>query len=186
MLEYDDSLLTVEDYEFFKNDGKRHEIIGGTHIMTPAPGTKHQNIVRILTAKLSNYLDSVKTGIIFVSPIDVVISRFDVVQPDIVYIGRERKSIITEKNIQGVPDLIVEILSESSLKEDKLIKRKLYEKCGVEEYWIIDPFDDSVVIYTRMGDRLKKALEFEDGDSLESPRFPGFILSLPELFAPFE
>jgi len=186
MLEYDDSLLTVEDYEFFKNDGNRHEIIGGIHIMTPAPGTKHQNIVRILTAKLSIYLDSARTGIIFVSPIDVVISRFDVVQPDIIYIGREKRSIITEKNIQGVPDLIIEILSEGSLREDRLIKRKLYEKCGVAEYWIIDPFGDSAAIYTRMGDRLKKTLEFEGEDVLESPFFPGFALSLPELFAPLE
>jgi Uma2 family endonuclease len=183
MFEYEEPLLTIEDYELFPSDGRRHEIIGGAHHMTPAPGTRHQNILRLLGMLLNEYLRSTKRGILYFSPVDVVLSPHDIVQPDIVVILSERKGIITEKNIAGAPDLVIEILSKHSFKEDRMMKRKLYEKFGVKEYWIIDPFSDSVTIYASEKGRFKKGAELEIDDILNSSLLPGLEIGLHEIFS---
>ena len=128
--------FTYADYLIWPNDERWELIDGGAYNMTPAPTTRHQNIVYnvsfILKSKLLN-----KSCRPFVAPTDVVLSEYDVVQPDVFVVCDEKK--ITEANIQGAPDLIVEVLSPATALKDKREKKVLYEKYAVKEYIIVDP-----------------------------------------------
>src|SRR5438132_8145516 len=141
--------FTYDDVLCFPNDGKRHEIIDGEHYVTPSPNTKHQRTSRKLTVSLGNYLEQHPVGEMFAAPFDVVFSDLDVVEPDLIYISRERAGILTEQHVRGAPDLVVEILSPGTRKADETIKRKLYERFGVAEYWVVDPELDTIKIYRR-------------------------------------
>lgn len=177
--------FTYEDYLLFPSDGNRHELIDGEHFMTPSPITKHQKISRNLLGALYMFTQRKKCGHLFAAPMDVVLSDFDVVQPDLLFITNNRASIITEKNIQGPPDLVIEILSESSRKTDEMIKRKLYERYRVSEYWIVDPELESVKIY-RFSDKGYSRiaeLSVETNDMLASPLLPDWQLPLSHIFA---
>lgn len=176
--------FTYEDYVLFPDDGKRHELIEGEHYVTPSPTTRHQRVLGDIFASLRRYLQTRPIGVVYFAPCDVVLSEQDVVQPDLLYISEARAHIVTDKNIQGAPDLVVEIVSESSRRLDELTKRKFYERFGVEEYWIVDPELDTMKIYTRSGDAFERARELskETGDTLESALFPGLSLALAELF----
>src|SRR5579884_938329 len=175
--------FTYEDYLLFPEDGKRHELIDGEHFMTPSPSTKHQRILGNLFLAFRTFLKEHKIGEIFVAPCDVVLSDLGVVEPDLLFVSSGRSSIITEKNIQGPPDLVVEILSETTRKTDEIIKRKLYEHHGVSEYWIVDPELETVKVY-RMGDEgYARTGEYskENTDTLTTPLLPGLQIPLSEI-----
>lgn len=176
--------FTYEDYLLFPEDGHRHEIIDGEHRVTPAPTTKHQRISRKFLVALSNFLNRTRLGEVFDAPCDVVLSDLDIVQPDLLFISAARASIVTERNVQGAPDLIVEILSETSRKMDETLKRKLYERSGVQEYWIVDPELERVKVFrlgpAGYGQPTELMLERQDG--LTTPLLPGLTLALAELF----
>ncbi len=177
--------LTYDDFLLFPDDGKRHELIDGEHYVTPLPASKHQAIVWNLNGLLYAYLRDHPVGKAFGAPLDVVFSQFDVVEPDLLFISTERrKHVLTEKNVQGAPDLVVEIGSPSTRKRDETIKRRLYERFGVAEYWVIDPELDAIKIYRRAGDRYERAAELtlEAGDTLTSPLLPDLILPLSKIF----
>ena len=177
--------FTYEDLQGFPDDGKRHEIIEGEHYVTPAPGVKHQVVVTNLARLLGSFVVRERQGRVLVAPTDVVASATDVVQPDVVWISPARAGIATKENLRGVPDLVVEVLSESTRKTDEIIKRKLYERYGALEYWIVDPELERVKIYRRAGEGFAPAVEVaaEAGESLTSPLLPGFSLAVAELFA---
>ncbi|HLY60265.1 MAG TPA: Uma2 family endonuclease [Terriglobia bacterium] len=172
-----DIRLTYDDFCLLPSDGKRYEIIEGELFVTPAPNYYHQIIVTRLTRHLSAFVEDNRLGLVFVSPFDVVFSQFDVVEPDILYISKARSSVLTEKNVQGSPDLVIEVLSPSTAKIDRTIKLKLYARFGGQEYWIIDPEGPSAEIYRREND----SLELVAKDTLTSPLFPGFSLPLQRL-----
>lgn len=176
--------LTYEDYLAFPDDGRRHEILDGEHYVVPSPVTKHQAISGRLFGALWDYLLQNRIGTIFTAPYDVVLSDLDVVQPDLIYISNERASIITEKNVQGAPDLVIEILSESTRRTDEIIKRKRYDHFGVAEYWIVDPVLDSVKIYRRGAAGYERVAEMstETGGRLETPLLPGFAVEIDAVF----
>ena len=179
------SKFTYQDYLLFPNDGKRYELIAGDRYVTPAPRTRHQKISTNLLGFLFNYVKKNKSGIVLTAPTEVVFSDIDVVQPDLLFVSSGRASIITEDNIQGAPDLVVEILSESTRRTDEIIKRKLYEKQGAQEYWIIDPEVDTVKVYRLSNHAYSSAIELtlEANDRLTSPLFPKWELPLKELFS---
>ena len=182
--EIQSSRLTYEDYLQFPDDGKRHEIIEGDHYMTPAPRTKHQRISRRLLVALSGFAASRRLGEVFAAPFDVVLSDENVVQPDLLFVSAARADIVTEDNVQGAPDLIVEILSESSRKKDEVTKRKLYERFGVQEYWIVDPELEIVKIFklTQQGYGRASELSKETNDVLTTEFLPGFDCAVSEIF----
>ncbi|MBZ0169360.1 hypothetical protein MELA_00714 [Candidatus Methylomirabilis lanthanidiphila] len=176
--------FTYEDYLLFLEDGRRHELIDGERFMTPSPSTKHQQISMNLARALSNYLATHRIGRVYAAPCDVVLSDTDVVQPDLVFVSSARGSIITTQNIQGAPDLLIEILSESTRKTDEIIKRKLYERYGVQEYWIIDPELATVKVYrmTPQGYCRIAELSHEANDTLRTPLLPDVSIPLINLF----
>ncbi len=177
--------FTYEDYLLIPEDGKRHEIIDGEEYVAPAPNTRHQRITMRLSAFLFNHLEAHDLGEVFAAPIDVILSDYDVVQPDVLFVAKAHADRVGEHGITGAPDLIVEVLSEGNRRHDEVRKRKLYERFGVGEYWIVDPELETVKVY-RMTDRgYVRAAEWsrENGDTLTTPLLPGFTLSLDALFA---
>ena len=176
--------FTYEDYLEFPDDGKRHEIIDGNHYATPAPKTKHQAISLVVLTRLHLFVKDHKLGDVFTAPFDVILSDEDIVQPDIIFISAARSNIITEENIQGAPDLVIEILSESTRKRDEIIKRKLYERCGVREYWIIDPELETLKVFRLAENKFGRASELsnEASDVITTELLPGFKLPLSEIF----
>jgi len=177
--------FTYEDFLNFPDDGKRHEIIDGEHFVTPSPNMKHQALSANLTAILWTYLKTHPLGAVFAAPFDVVFSDLDVVEPDLLYVSRERAGVLTEKDVRGAPDLVVEILSPSTRKIDELTKRKLYERFEVQEYWLVDPELDTVKVYRHIGETFARVAELgaEAGDMLTTPLLPSFSAPLADIFA---
>jgi len=176
--------FTYEDYLLFPDDGRRHELIDGEHYVTPAPKTKHQRVSSQLHLLLGSFVREHRLGQVFTAPTDVVLSDLDVVQPDLLFVSSARASIITEPNIQGPPDLVIEILSETTRRTDEIIKRKLYERHGVSEYWIVDPELETVKVYrmTDQGYGRPVELSTEANDTLTAPLLPGLIIPLAAIF----
>ena len=176
---------TYDDFLNFPDDGKRHEIIDGEHYVTPSPNTKHQTICVSLVFALRTYLQGRPLGAVFVAPFDVVFSDLDVVEPDLLYISRERAGVLTENHVHGAPDLVVEILSPSTRKTDETTKRKLYERFDVREYWVVDPELETIKIYRRVDGAFARAAELtaEAGDTLTTPLLPDFSVTLADVFA---
>ena len=176
--------FTYEDYLLFPDDGQRHELIDGDHYVTPAPKTKHQRISSNLQRILSNHVHHQNFGKIFSAPTDVVLADLDVVQPDLLYISAGKAALITEANIQGAPDLVIEILSETTRKTDELIKRKLYERYHIKEYWIVDPVLDTVKMYRLTDQAFTRTdeLSHESHDTLTTPLLPDLHIPPAAMF----
>jgi len=176
--------FTYEDYVLFPDDGRRHELIDGDHYVTPSPVTKHQRISHQLSRLLGNHVARTNAGRVFTAPFDVVLSDLDVVQPDVLFISAARASIITDKNIQGPPDLVIEILSETTRKTDEVIKRKLYERYGISEYWIVDPELETVKVYRLTDQRYARTDELsnEADGTLTTPLLSDLRLPLAAIF----
>lgn len=136
--------LTYDDYVQFPQDGKRHELIDGEHSVTPAPDTYHQTLSRRIQVQLYRQIEEPGLGEVYNAPTDVQFSLIDIVQPDLVVVLAAKRRIITPTKIKGVPDLVVEILSHSTKDMDRGLKRELYQKSGVPEYWLVDP-DEHVI-----------------------------------------
>jgi len=182
-----DARLTYDDLARMPDDGMRHEIIEGVLYVTPSPIARHQRLVMRLSVAIANFLE-VNAGIgeVFAAPFDVVFTRFDVVEPDLLFVADDQRSILTEANAQGAPALVVEVLSPGTKKRDLGVKRDLFDRGGVREYWIVDPEANSITIYRRGHDGgLAKAQSLpSDADAIRTPLLPGFSLSLDRLFRP--
>lgn len=178
--------FTYEEYLTFPEDGKRHELIDGDHYVTPAPLTKHQRIVAALHRLIGPFVYERSLGTVFCAPVDVLLSHVDVVQPDFLFISTTRSSIITERNIQGAPDLVVEILSASTRSNDEGIKYILYERAQVQEYWIIDPHSDTVKVFQfheGCYDSARELTTQQAKSAIMTPLLPGLSLPLHEIFS---
>lgn len=141
--------LTYDDYLHFP-ESTRWELIDGEALVAPSPNTEHQEIAGDLYWQISSYLRAHAGGRVFVAPYDIVLSDHDVVQPDIVYVAADRDHIITEANIQGTPSWVVEVLSDPH--RDRQLKRQIYERSRVPEFWIVDPGQRLLEVYRLSGD----------------------------------
>jgi Uma2 family endonuclease len=182
-----DARLTYEDLVRMPDDGLRHEIIDGVHYVTPSPVLRHQQLSGRIYLAIGTYLESrPEVGQVFYAPLDTVFSPWDVVEPDLVFVAADQLGILTEPNIQGAPALAVEILSPGTRKRDLGIKRELFDRGGVREYWAVDPKARELTVYRRAPDGAfpqVEQLSAGDGDTLTTPHLPGFSLSLARLFA---
>jgi Uma2 family endonuclease len=176
--------LTYDDFVLFPDDGKRHELIDGEHYVTPSPTLRHQQISMNLSVVIGHWLEEHPVGRLFHAPFDVVFSTYDVVEPDLLYVSNARSSIMTAPNVQGPPDLVIEIGSPSTRRRDETIKRRLYERSDVAEYWIVDPDIDVVRIYKRSGDHFDRPIELsrEAGDVLTTDLLAGLNVPLARIF----
>ncbi|GIX42101.1 MAG: hypothetical protein KatS3mg129_1834 [Leptospiraceae bacterium] len=176
--------LTYKQYFTIKDD-KRYELIEGKLLMSPAPNTKHQRIIRKLLRLIENCLINKKIkGEVFLSPIDVVFREDIVLQPDIVYITEERKDIIKERGIFGIPDLVIEVISPGSEKRDIVDKKRIYEESKVKEYWIVFPNEEFIEVleYDEKGNRYKEIGVYNKEKELESKVIKGLKIKVKEVF----
>ena len=181
-----DVKLTYDDFLQFPDDGKRHELIDGEHFVTPSPNTRHQTISGNLHGLLWTWLRGRSLGRVFSAPFDVVFSNFDVVEPDLLYVSKARESeTLTKAHVRGAPNLVVEIGSPSTRQRDETIKRRLYERFGVDEYWVIDPELERIAIYRPGAGAYERVADLwrERDEDLASPLFPGLALALSDIFA---
>ena len=173
--------FTYQDYLLLPED-KRYEIIEGELFMVPAPIPYHQDIFRSLFRVLTDYAQSKNLGKVYSAPIDVVLSDENIVQPDILFISKQRLSIITEKNIQGAPDLVVEILSPGTAEKDKILKRKLYAKFGVKEFWLVDGKKKEIEVLSLQEEDLKRWKVYTGEETLCSSLWQDIRIPINEVF----
>jgi len=131
--------LTYEDYAALPDDGRRYELHEGELSVTPAPGTSHQDIVGNLFVILRGHVNTNRLGKVFVSPVDCILENTTIVQPDVVFVDTARRSVISERGVEGAPTLVVEVISPSTGAIDRRRKLQLYARYAVPYYWIVDP-----------------------------------------------
>ncbi|UCF21542.1 MAG: Uma2 family endonuclease [Gemmatimonadota bacterium] len=140
--------ITWADAQLMPEDGKLYEAIDGELYVTPAPTLRHQWIAANLVADLQRLLVARGHGWLFFAPLGVEFPETEEgVQPDIIFISKARRALLTEAGVSGPPDLVVEIGSPSTANRDRSIKRKLYERQGVAQYWIVDAATDTVEVW---------------------------------------
>ena len=174
--------LTYEDYCQTPDDD-RYELLDGEVVMVPAPSLGHQRFGTRLGALLHMFVQERGVGEVFHAPCDVVLSDTDVVQPDLLFVANARAHILfSGDNVQGAPDLVVEILSPSTAKRDQTFKRALYARYGVPEYWLVDPDARTITILLLDAGVFDVAARYGPGQTLTSPTLPGFTANLDQLF----
>lgn len=132
-------VLTYADYLELPNDRNRYEILEGELAVSPAPGTLHQRVLLRLSRRLADFAERNRLGEVLVAPCDVLLSDTTVVQPDLLYVSRARRQIVEAAFVRGAPDLVVEIISPTSARTDREVKKQLYARYSVPHYWIFDP-----------------------------------------------
>ena len=174
--------LTYDDFEKFPDDGLRHELIDGRHYVSPSPVIRHQRIVMTLGSELHAYFKARPIGEVFASPLDVVLSNHDIVEPDVQVILADQVEILTTKHVRGAPAIVVEVLSPGTRRRDGTLKRDLYARVGVREYWMIDPDQDVVTVHRFAADgATTTVLETGANQELTSPLLPDWSIAVDVL-----
>ena len=173
--------FTVKDYMSMPA-GERYQLLDGEMILAPSPNIRHQTIVIQLAIELCSFVYANSLGRVWSAPLDVVLSNHDVAQPDILFVSNSRSSIVTEANIQGAPDLVVEILSPGTATYDRGYKQALYSRHGVREYWLVDPDTETVEVLAEGAQTLLLHATHRRGESLTSPLLAGLAIDLEQVF----
>ena len=174
--------LTYEDYCAAPADN-RYELLDGELIMVPAPNTRHQRVNAEIYAQLRQFIKERSLGTLLYAPCDVLLSDTVVVQPDLLFVSREREHTITAENVRGAPDLVIEILSPSTSDKDRGIKREIYGRHGVTEYWLVDPVAETVSIHRQRAGVLAATRTFGREQTLRSPLLSGLELHPDDVFS---
>ncbi|HHY73643.1 MAG TPA: Uma2 family endonuclease [Bacillus bacterium] len=171
--------LTYDDYTTI-DDGNRYELASGKlELMSPAPSVIHQLFSIEMIKKFSQSCEP--DYIILDAPVDVILSSTEVRQPDLVLIHRNRIPILSKRGVEGPPDLVVEILSPSTRKRDKIEKVKIYSYYGVPEYWIVDPEIFVLEQFILQNERYELINIFQDNDLITSPNIPCISFTMDEI-----
>ena len=173
--------LTYEDYAKTP-EGERWELIDGVLIMAAAPNMLHQNAQMDLAYPVETWVRQRGLGKVYTPDTDVCFSDTETVQPDLVFVSNERAHILTAANIQGAPDLVVEILSPSTTSRDWRDKMDIYERHGVTEYWVVDPVGYFLWQFRLSDGNYALHATFGEDDTLTSPTLEGFSLPMSEVF----
>jgi len=175
---------TYEDYAAVPPDGRRWELIDGDFEVTPAPAPRHQNVSRRLQHELMVQLEDPGIASIFNAPIDVILSDHDVLQPDLVILAAARSQFVTERGIEGPPDIVVEILSPSTRVIDRRVKPRTYARYGIPEYWIVDGEIGQVELHRLGPEGYALEMRFDRASRLVTPSFPEVNVDLVRVFRP--
>ena len=176
-------LSTVADYMQLPDDGPRYELIEGELLMAPAPNRYHQEIASNLVLILAAYVKEHRSGKIYFAPFNVIFDERNVLQPDIIYFSNARASALTRAGATGAPSLAIEILSAGAEKRDRVLKRKVFARSGVEELWLIEPEKKSIELFRLQENPDRPLQTFERTDRFESKLFPGLTIDAAEVFA---
>ena len=173
--------LTFADYRKTPDD-VRYELLAGQLVANPTPNEVHQRISMALVILLWPFVKRHNLGHVYAAPFDVVLSNTDVVQPDLLFIANERAHIITDENVRGAPDLVIEILSPATATRDQTFKRSLYAKHGVKEYWLVDTAAKTVTVLQWNAHRYGVVGVCGEGEVLRSPTLSEFEIKPDEIF----
>jgi Uma2 family endonuclease len=174
--------LTYEDYVLLPNDRNRYEILEGELSVTPAPSTKHQTTLANLFKRLAKHVDDHNLGKLFFAPIDLILDPTSVLQPDLLFVSKARQQIITERAIEGAPDLVVEIISPTTSRNDRVTKAQIYARHAVPAYWIVDPQEETVEIYLLEGSGYRLAATLHGENPQPAPPFERLRFTPSSLF----
>lgn len=175
--------FTYEDYKSLpESETERYELLEGELVMVPSPSWFHQSISRAIFKYLDRFVEEHALGEIRYAPLDVVLSDEYVIQPDILFISTARRGIIHEEEIRGAPDLVVEILSPSTAERDRTLKKKLYAKHGVKEYWLVDPQEQTIEVLALGKRGYERAGLYKKNETLSTPLLPGLQIPLEQIF----
>jgi Uma2 family endonuclease len=147
--------LTYQEYCQFPDDGRRHEIVNGVHVVSPTPIPYHQHLSHGLLRQLDTGITDASRGEVYYAPVTVQLSPTDIVEPDLSVVLASSRCTIGDKKLEGPPDLVIEILSPGTAKRDRGAKRELYEQSGVGEYWIVDPDLKHIEQWVLVGERFE-------------------------------
>lgn len=178
---------TYEDYLRLPDDGKRYEIIEGVLYVANAPSYEHQFAVGEIFGELRAFVKAKNLGVVIAAPFEVHLPGIaKPVQPDVLFIAAQRQPTSDIQLFEGAPELVVEVISPSSLRLDQHIKFGAYEQAKVREYWLVDPKTRSVEVYTLPADGVEYALlgQFGNGERLKSAALAGLELAVDSLFTP--
>ncbi len=187
MLEYNfpmattTSRLSYDDLRQIPPDRDRYELIEGELFRSAAPNTEHQRKVMNLSAQLWYLVREHDLGEVFVAPYDVALDTSTVLEPDIVFVSKARQSIVKPGCVEGAPDLVVEVVSDSSRIIDRFVKRDRYAEFGVPEYWLLDPFEPRIEVLRLERGKYRVMGSFGPEDILESPTFPTLRIPISSL-----
>jgi Uma2 family endonuclease len=171
--------LTYDDYASF-DDEQRYELVDGKlELMSPAPSTLHQAISFEIQKRIA--LTCENEVLIFNAPIDVILSQKEVRQPDLVILRTTQLHLLSKRGIEGAPDVVVEILSPSTTKRDKLVKMKSYARHGIPEYWIVDPLSGVLELFSLSNDKYELTNVFTESDPVISNILPCVSFSMQEI-----
>jgi len=173
---------TYEDYLRIPNDGNRYEVAWGELTMPPSPTSGHQRVVGALFSALYQHVASLDLGAVFVAPLDVVLSEHNVLQPDILFVSKERLDIVTETHVAGSPDLVIEVLSPGTAAFDRGRRMDAYAAFGVTHCWLVDPRSHAFEVYELRGERYELVARFTEDDAFAPALFPGLAVSLESLW----
>ena len=173
---------TYEDYCQLPDD-RRYELIDGEfYEMAPAPSSVHQRTVLKLARLLADWVEQQGLGEVFISPLDVLFSIWDTMQPDILFVAASRSNIITPRACEGPPDLVVEVLSPSTTRHDLIVKRERYALFGVREYWLVNPIARSIEILTLQNGDFHSQGVYAGDMTPVSAVLPGFTFRADDIF----
>jgi Uma2 family endonuclease len=181
-------LTTTEDkwtYERYLREtaeGEYFTIIAGEKIASPSPTSFHQDVLGNLYTLLRAWARQHKAGKVKLAPSDVILASDEVTQPDLCVVLTQHLDCLTEKNLRGAPDLVIEILSPGSVRLDREKKRALYARHGIPEYWIVSPGERTVEVFRLQGQQYETAALLEKSDTLQSPLLPGFTCAVKDIF----
>lgn len=163
-------------------DGNQYELFDGELVMTPSPRARHQEIVGKLLVLLQQHVQNNSLGKVYVAPLDTIMDEYTIVQPDILFVSRERVAEIVKERIEGAPDLVVEVLSPSTFHKDLRRKMRVYSQFGVREYWIVDPEEETIELHQRVGEKLQLSRKFASGETFQTSLLPGFEMQVRSIF----
>ena len=173
--------FNYKDYCLLPED-KRYELIDGELYMPPAPGSAHQRCLLRLARIVADFVEQNALGEVFIAPFDVILSDEDVLQPDLLFVSKERQGIISERGCEGPPDLVLEVLSPSTQERDRELKRKVYANYGVRELWLVDPTVNTIEVFGLEPEGLVSIQVYGAGSQVQSPIIPGFSLPAERVF----
>jgi len=172
--------LTYDDFAALPDDGKHYELMAGVLYVNPSPGLPHQHAAKRAFLQIREYFEGQGLGEVFFAPFDVILSEYDVAEPDILVVAGA--SQFSRRGVEGPPALVVEIISPSSRKYDRVTKAARYLALGVEHYWIIDPEAKHVVCRRAERGEWVVVSEGRDSDSVCDPSWPDLVLALNPLW----
>ncbi len=181
-LENSGKITVKELFEMDLEEGYFYELLNGNIVKKQAPSPQHQLAVSNLLTFMNFHVLSNELGQCYTSPIDVFFDEYNNTQPDILFIREERAFIVAHDGIEGQPDLIVEVISPSSIKNDRVTKKDLYLKFGVMEYWLIDPIYQTVEIYTLEQDKYVLKFMLVESGEVASQVLEGFKIDIKAIF----